>query len=67
MPKSTHFHTTRDVISTDKKFRPDDEGIIAKEKQEFQESETEKKAESRSEEEFIDEQDKNEQAKNNEG
>ena len=61
MPKSTHFHLTRDVVSTDKKFRPEDEGLYAKEKQEFQESETEKKAESRSEEEFIDEQDKNEQ------
>ena len=38
MPKSTHFHTTRDVVSTDKKFRPDDEGLITREKQEFQQS-----------------------------
>jgi hypothetical protein len=58
MPKSTHFHTTRDTVSTDKKFRPEDEGIYAQEKQEFQGSETEKKSESRTEEEFITEQDK---------
>ncbi len=67
MPKSTHFHTTRDVASTDKKFRPDDEGLIAMEKQEFKQSETEKKAKSRTEEEFVSEQDKNEQEKNSEG
>ena len=59
MPKSTHFHTTRDVVSTDKKFRPDDEGLITREKQEFQQSEQDKKVESRSEEEFIAEQDTN--------
>ena len=59
MPKSTHFHTTRDVVSTDKKFRPDDEGLIAREKQEFQQSEQDKGGESRTEEEFITEQDKN--------
>jgi len=59
MPKSTHFHTTRDVVSTDKKFRPDDEGLITREKQEFQQSEQDKKVESRSEEEFITEQDTN--------
>lgn len=64
MPKSTHFHTTRDVISTDKKFRPEDEGLIAREKQEFQQSETDKHAESRSEAEFISEQDENAQDKN---
>lgn len=59
MPKSTHFHTTRDVVSTDKKFRPDDEGLITREKQEFQQSEQDKKIEPRSEEEFITEQDTN--------
>lgn len=67
MPKSTHFHTTRDVISTDKKFRPEDDRLYAREKQEFQQSETEKKSESRSEAEFIGEQDENEQDKNSEG
>ena len=58
MPKSTHFHVTRDTVSTDKKFRPDDEGITQQEKQEFQESEQDKMADARSEEEFITEQDK---------
>ncbi len=58
MPKSTHFHQNHDAQTTDKKFRPDDEGIYQQEKQEFQESEQEKKAESMSEEEFITEQDK---------
>lgn len=45
MPKSTHFHQTRDVMITDKKFRPEDEGIYQEEKQEFQESEKDKKTE----------------------
>ena len=58
MPKSTHFHVTHDTIGTDKKFRPQDEGIIEHEKQELQESEQEKKADAMSEEEFIAEQDK---------
>ena len=58
MPKSTHFHQVRDTMSTDKKFRPDDEGIIEQEKQEFQGSEKDKKAEAISEEDFIAEQDK---------
>lgn len=57
MPKA-HFLRTKDVVSTDRKFRPDDEGLIAKEKQEFQQSEQDKKAKPRSEEEFISEQDK---------
>ncbi len=57
MPKGTHFHTTRDTIGTDKKFRPDDEGITTREKQEFQSSEKEKHSASRTEEEFITEQD----------
>lgn len=45
MPKSTHFHQTRDVMGTDKKNRPEDEGIYEQEKQEFQSSEKAKKAE----------------------
>ncbi len=67
MPKSTHFHVTRDTVGTDKKFRPDDEKLYAQEKQEFKESEQEKKSEPISEEEFIQERDKNEQDKNKEG
>ena len=66
MPKSTHFHTTRDTVGTDKKFRPEDERLYVEEKKEFQESEGEKKSESRSEEEFVSEQDKTEQDKNSE-
>lgn len=58
MPKATHFHVTHDTQNTDKKFRPEDEGITQQEKQEFQESEQEKMADARSEEEFITEQDK---------
>jgi hypothetical protein len=42
MPKSTHQHQ-KDAINTDKKYRPDDEGIYARDKQEFQESEQEKR------------------------
>jgi len=58
MPKSTHFHVVRDTVSTDKKFRPEDGKIYEQEKQEFQSSEKEKKAEAISEEELINEQDK---------
>ncbi len=57
MPKSTHFHVVRDTVSTDKKFRPEDEKIYEQEKQEFQSSEQDKKTEAISEEEFITEQD----------
>ena len=64
MPKSTNIYTTRDPVSTDKKFRLDDENLYAKEKQEFQGSEKDKRSESRSEAEFLNEQDKNEQDKN---
>jgi len=42
MPKSTHQHQ-EDALTTDKKFRPEDEHIYAHEKQEFQESEIEKR------------------------
>lgn len=58
MPKSTHFHQVHDATVTDKKFRPEDEGIYEQEKQELQTSEQEKKAEAMSEDEFITEQDK---------
>ena len=42
MPKSTHQHQ-EDALTTDKKFRPEDKHIYAHEKQEFQESEIEKR------------------------
>ena len=58
MPKSTHFHQVRDTMGTDKKFRPDDEGIYTEEKQELRTSDQEKKADTMSEQEFITEQDK---------
>jgi hypothetical protein len=44
MPKSTHEHQ-KEATNTDRKFRPDDEHIYAQDKQEFQESETEKREE----------------------
>lgn len=44
MPKTTHQHQ-EDAMNTDKKFRPDDEHLYAREKQEFQESEKAEKAE----------------------
>lgn len=43
MPKTTHQHQ-EDTLNTDKKFRPEDEHLYAREKQEFQESEKTKKA-----------------------
>ena len=43
MPKSTHQHQ-KDATNTDQKFSPDDEGLYAREKQEFQGSEQEKKS-----------------------
>ena len=58
MPKGTHFHVNHDTTQTDKKFRPEDEGIYQQEKQEFQNSEQDKKADAMSEDEFITEQDK---------
>ena len=58
MPKGTHFHQNHDATQTDKKFRPEDEGIYQQEKQEFQNSEQDKKADAMSEDEFITEQDK---------
>lgn len=56
MPKSSHFHT-QDVSTTDRKNRPEDEGIIQQEKQEFQNSEKAKKSDALSEQEFITRQD----------
>ena len=44
MPKATHFHQNHDAQNTDRKFRPDDEGIYQQEKHEFQASESEKKS-----------------------
>ena len=44
MPKSTHEHQ-KEATATDRKFRPEDEKIYDREKQEFQESEHEKRAE----------------------
>ena len=38
MTKPTHQHQ-KDTMNTDKKFRPEDEHLYAREKQEFQESE----------------------------
>ena len=58
MPKGTHFHQNHDGTQTDKKFRPEDERIYARDKMEFEGSEQEKKADAMSEEEFITEQDK---------
>lgn len=58
MPKSTHFHANQDGRLTDKKFRPDDEGIYEDEKQELQGSEQEKKADAMTQDEFITEQDR---------
>lgn len=58
MPKGTHFHQVHDAGVTDKKTRPEDEGIYQQDKQEFRGSEEEKKSEPMSEEEFITEQDK---------
>jgi hypothetical protein len=43
MPKTTHQHQ-KDSTNTDRKFRPDDEGIYAREKQEFKASEQEKRS-----------------------
>lgn len=59
MPKGSHFHPNHDGRMTDKKFRPEDEGIYRQEKQEFQQSEKDKKADAIPREELISEQDKN--------
>jgi hypothetical protein len=46
MPKSTHEHQ-KEATNTDRKFRPEDEHLYEREKQEFQESEKEKRESSR--------------------
>lgn len=58
MPKGTNFHMVHDAAVTDKKTRPEDERIYQQDKQEFQGSQKEKKADAMSEDEFITEQDK---------
>jgi len=58
MPKGTHFHQNHDGTQTDKKFRPEDEHLYARDKSKFEGSENEKKADAMSEDEFITEQDK---------
>lgn len=58
MPKGTYFHRNHDATATEKELRTDDERIHAEAKQQFQESQQEKKAEGMTEEEFITEQDK---------
>jgi hypothetical protein len=61
MPKSTHHYQAHDAMSTDNKANLDDK-ILAHDKQEFQQSEVNKKKEARSEQEFVDDQDeKNEE------
>ncbi len=67
MPKATHFHVVNDTQNTDRKFRPDDEGIYESEKHELQESEQGKKAEPVSEDEFITEQDQQNEDKQEQG
>lgn len=57
MPKSTHQHQAKDAMSTDKKFRPEDERILAQDKQEFQQSEKTKMHEPQSEKDFVASQD----------
>lgn len=63
MPKATHFHQVHDTQNTDKKFRPDDEGIYEQEKQEFQASEQSKGSEPVTTEEFVAEQDRKNEEK----
>ena len=57
MPKGTHHYQAHDAMSTDNKANLDDK-ILAHDKQEFQQSEANKKKEPKSEDEFINDQDK---------
>ena len=57
MPKGTHHYRAHDAMSTDNKSNPD-ERILAKDKQHFQASEQDKKAEAQTEKEFVADQDK---------
>jgi hypothetical protein len=58
MPKSNHQHQAHDAMSTDNKFRPEDDSILKQDKQHFQGSEEAKQAIPRTEKEFIADQDK---------
>jgi hypothetical protein len=58
MPKSNHQHQAHDAMSTDNKFRPEDDAILKQDKQHFQSSEDAKKAIPRTEKKFIADQDK---------
>jgi hypothetical protein len=58
MPKGNHQHQAHDAMSTDNKFRPEDDAILKQDKQHFQSSEDAKKAIPRTEKEFISDQDK---------
>jgi len=58
MPKSNHQHQAHDAMSTDNKFRPEDESILKQDKQHFKGSEEAKKAIPRTEQEFIADHDK---------
>ena len=66
MPKSTHHHQAHDAMSTDNKFRPEDAAILKQDKQHFQGSEIDKKASSKSEKEFISDQDERTEDKQDE-
>jgi hypothetical protein len=58
MPKSTHQHQAHDAMSTDNKFRPEDEKILLQDKREFQGPEKKKQHEARTEKQFVADQDK---------
>ena len=66
MPKSHQQHQAQDAMSTDNKFRPEDESILTEDKQHFQGSEKEKRHETQSEKEFVAEQDKHNDKHNEE-
>jgi hypothetical protein len=57
MPKSTHHYQAHDAMSTDNKANLDDK-ILAQDKQEFQQSELNKKKEPQTEKGFVDSQDR---------
>lgn len=57
MPKSNHQHQAHGAMSTDNKFRPEDDAILKQDKQHFQSSQDAKKAIPRTEKEFIADQD----------
>lgn len=57
MPKKAHHYRAHDAMSTDDKSNPD-ERILSHDKQEFQQSEKNKKHEPQSEKGFVADQDK---------